>query len=57
MKFVVGAVKFWLTLIAIGLMALVVGKLAGALGAYVALGLLVIVEAAWVWRTIRPHPS
>lgn len=57
MKFVVGAVKFWLTLIAIGLMALVVGKLAGALGAYVALGLLVIVEAAWVWRTIRHHLS
>ena len=57
MKFVVGAVKFWLTLIAIGLMVLVVGKLAGALGAYVALGLLVIVEAAWVWRTIQNHPS
>lgn len=56
-RFVFGAVKFWLTLVAIVLLTLVVGKFAGAVGAYVVLGLLVVVEAAWVWRAIQHHPS
>ncbi len=57
MRFVFGAVKFWLTLVAIVLLTSVVGKFAGAVGAYVVLGLLVVVEAAWVWRAIQHHPS
>ncbi len=57
MRFVFGAVKFWLTLVVIVLLTLVVGKFAGAVGAYVVLGLLVVVEAAWVWRAIQHRPS
>ena len=57
MRFVFGAVKFWLTLVAIVLLTLVVGKFADAVGAYVVLGLLVVVEAAWVWRAIQHRTS
>ncbi len=57
MRIIAGAVKFWLTLISIVLLTLVVGKFAGAVGAYAVLGLLVIVEVAWIWSTIQRHPS
>jgi len=57
MRFVLGAVKFWLMLIAVVLLTLVVGKFAGAVGAYVVLCLLAIVEAAWVWQAIEHYSS
>lgn len=57
MRIIAGAIKFWLTLISIVLLTLVVGKFAGAVGAYAVLGLLVIVEVAWIWSTIQRHPS
>ncbi len=57
MRIIAGAVKFWLTLISIVLLTLVVGKFAGAVGAYAVLGLLVIVEVVWIWSTIQRHPS
>ncbi len=55
MRFIVGLIKFWLVLMALVLVTLVVATFAGAMGAYVTLGLLVVGEIVSVLRRLPQH--
>ena len=55
MRFIVGVIKFWLVLVALVLVTLVVGTFAGAMGAYVTLGLLLVAQILSVVRRLQQH--